>query len=37
LYHKDGSIEWTANPPSETDETKLKSMIHDLMIFHVYE
>ncbi|MFJ7364973.1 YheE family protein [Peribacillus frigoritolerans] len=37
LYHKDGSIEWTANPPSEADETKLKSMIHDLMIFHVYE
>ncbi|RFU64367.1 YheE family protein [Bacillus sp. V59.32b] len=37
IYHKNGEIEWTgAQPPSE-DEASVKSMIHELMLFHVYE
>lgn len=37
LYHKDGSIEWTAHAPAKSDEEMLKSRIHDLMVYHVYE
>ena len=37
LYHKDGSIEWIAHAPAKSDEEMLKSRIHDLMVYHVYE
>lgn len=34
-YLPDGTIVWTGNTPSE--EEKIKKMIHELMIFHVYD
>lgn len=34
-YEKDGSIKWLTAPPS--NEQKVKEMIHELMLFHVYE
>jgi hypothetical protein len=37
IYHKNGEIEWVGNPPSAEDEAEMKSMIHELMLFHVYE
>ncbi|QOR67384.1 YheE family protein [Cytobacillus suaedae] len=37
IYHKDGQIEWNSEIPSEEYEHQLKSQIHELMLFHVYE
>jgi hypothetical protein len=37
VYHKNGEIEWTGIQPQTEDEANLKSMIHELMLFHVYE
>lgn len=34
-YLPDGVINWTDKTPPEED--KLKKMIHELMIFHVYD
>lgn len=35
IYEQDGSIKWTgATPP---DEEKVKKMVHELMLFHVYD
>jgi hypothetical protein len=34
-YQKDGSITWIGNTPP--DEDTVKKMIHELMLFHVYE
>ncbi|MFC4411566.1 YheE family protein [Chungangia koreensis] len=34
-YQKDGSITWTGPTPPNEDE--LKKMIHELMLFHVYD
>lgn len=36
IYHPDGKIQWKGNIP-EKDEDKIKSQIHELMLFHVYE
>ena len=34
-YLKDGTIQWTGpTPPNEED---VKKMIHELMLFHVYD
>ncbi len=37
IYHKDGQIEWSSELPSSEYEEQLKSQIHELMLFHVYE
>lgn len=34
-YKQDGTILWVGETPS--DEENLKKMIHELMLFHVYE
>lgn len=34
-YKKDGSIEWVREKPEEI--TNVENMIHELMLFHVYE
>lgn len=34
-YMPDGNINWTGETP--VDEEQVKKMIHELMIFHVYE
>lgn len=34
-YLPDGQINWTGNTPPE--EENIKKMIHELMIFHVYD
>lgn len=36
-YHKDGSIEWRENTPPIEDEEMIRSNIHELMLFHVYD
>ena len=37
IYHKDGNIEWTPQVPPTDFEQQLKTQIHELMLFHVYE
>ncbi|PQD95546.1 hypothetical protein CYL18_09695 [Pradoshia eiseniae] len=37
VYHKDGSIEWTNNLPSESSLKELESRLHELMLYHVYD
>ncbi len=34
-YHPDGTIVWSSNPPQ--DEEAIKTMIHELMLYHVYD
>ena len=34
-YLPDGQIKWTNETPS--DEDNIKKMVHELMIFHVYD
>ncbi|CAM3514650.1 YheE family protein [Cytobacillus oceanisediminis] len=36
IYHPDGKIEWTSGKPASREE-ELKSQIHELMLFHVYD
>ncbi|MGN7479109.1 YheE family protein [Solibacillus silvestris] len=36
-YYKDGSIEFTGLCPSDAQKTTIEKMIHELMLFHVYE
>ncbi|WP_102271937.1 YheE family protein [Cytobacillus massiliigabonensis] len=36
IYHQNGQIEWTSQPPREEDEIRLIEQIHELMLFHVY-
>ena len=36
-YYKDGSIHYRNGIPSEEQRTDLEKMIHELMLFHVYE
>ncbi|WP_282173819.1 YheE family protein [Cytobacillus firmus] len=36
IYHPDGKIEWISGDPAGQEED-LKSQIHELMLFHVYE
>lgn len=35
IYEKDGTIQWLDGVPE--DEDKVKSFIHELMVFHVYD
>ncbi|MBC8624006.1 YheE family protein [Bacillus paralicheniformis] len=37
IYHKSGEIEWGSTYPPHDDEPSLKSEIHELMLFHIYE
>lgn len=37
IYHQTGEIEWSSNMPSEEIAEELKSQIHELMLFHVYD
>ncbi|WLR51453.1 DUF5342 family protein [Bacillus tianshenii] len=37
IYHRDGRIEWHQPAPGEKDIEKLRSQLHELMLFHVYE
>lgn len=37
IYHPDGKIEWTSEPPLQEDEELLIKQIHELMLFHVYD
>jgi len=37
IYHQTGTIEWTGTAPAQVDLEPLKSQIHELMLFHVYE
>lgn len=37
VYHKTGEIEWGQTSPPKDKEHQLKSQIHDLMLFHVYD
>ena len=34
-YQKDGTIEWIGTVPP--DEEAVKKMVHELMLFHVYD
>lgn len=36
-YKKDGGIVFTENKPNESDLPQVEKMIHELMLFHVYE
>ncbi|MBD8033933.1 MULTISPECIES: YheE family protein [Solibacillus] len=36
-YYKDGSIQFIGESPSEEQREKIEKMIHELMLFHVYE
>lgn len=36
-YHQSGQIEWLNARPSDEDEQQLKEMIHELMLYHVYD
>ncbi len=37
VHHRDGSIEYTGAKPDANDLAKLSSMIHERMLYHVYE
>ncbi|WP_203289660.1 YheE family protein [Metabacillus sp. cB07] len=37
LYHKNGEIEWEKASPAAEDEEAIRSQIHELMLFHVYD
>ena len=37
IYHQNGDIEWTSEHPSEEYIEQLKSQIHELMLFHIYD
>ncbi|MEK4387330.1 YheE family protein [Solibacillus sp. FSL W7-1464] len=36
-YYKDGSIKFFGESPAEKQKEQLEKMIHELMLFHVYE
>lgn len=36
-YHKDGSIRFIGAKPTEEDLVIVEKMIHELMLFHVYD
>lgn len=37
IYHKNGEIEWGTTSPASEDEEIIRSHIHELMLFHVYD
>ena len=36
-YNKDGTIKWLGLKPSEEELVAIEKMIHELMLFHVYD
>lgn len=36
-YKKDGKIVWLTAKPSSEEQEKVEKMIHELMLFHVYD
>ncbi len=36
-YEKNGEIRWDGEAPPGEDEKTLKSHVHELMLYHVYE
>ncbi|HWK21682.1 MAG TPA: YheE family protein [Ureibacillus sp.] len=36
-YKKDGQIVWIGGKPAEEEIPSIEKMIHDLMLFHVYD
>lgn len=36
-YYKDGRIQFIGNAPSEEQLVNVEKMVHELMLFHVYE
>lgn len=36
-YYKDGRIQFIGNVPNEEQLTNVEKMVHELMLFHVYE
>ena len=36
-YYKDGRIQFIGAAPDEENRTNVEKMIHELMLFHVYE
>ena len=36
-YYKDGSIQFIGEGPSEDQRENIEKVIHELMLFHVYE
>ena len=36
-YLKDGSIKFIGTKPSSTDLPEVEKMVHELMLFHVYD
>lgn len=36
-YYKDGRIQFIGNAPSEEQLANVEKMVHELMLFHVYE
>ena len=36
-YKKDGKIVWIGEKPSDSDLATVEKMIHELMLFHVYD
>lgn len=36
-YRKDGQIVWLNDKPSDGDLPTVEKMIHELMLFHVYD
>ncbi|GAE25869.1 hypothetical protein JCM9140_1890 [Halalkalibacter wakoensis JCM 9140] len=37
IYHKDGSIDWGTMDVDVKTKEKLEPLVHDLMLYHVYE
>ncbi len=37
LYLHDGQFDWFEPAPPKSEQEKLQSQIHELMLFHVYE
>ncbi|MCM3586040.1 YheE family protein [Mesobacillus maritimus] len=37
IYHQNGQIEWKDIQPTDEQQQKLESQIHELMLFHVYD
>ncbi|WP_274308082.1 YheE family protein [Solibacillus daqui] len=36
-YYKDGSIRFIGNAPQQDELANVEKMVHELMLFHVYE
>lgn len=36
-YHKDGTIQYIGQSPSDDEKATIEKMIHELMLFHVYD